>query len=219
MRFGSFEPLLGQMDLERVGNLASIRTAFPGVVSEIERHMRPEPISVFQVSAIGTPHPGQGIAFYQTPNHLGGFSVGSQRWPHLDWIIVGGESGRRARPMHPDWARSLRDQAQAAGVPFLFKQWGEWGPISEMSDADSDGLYWPEPDDTPDASRRCRVDSLCLDADGTRHDTGSANDYHKCPSGAFAGPKPMSMFRVGKRSSGRLLDGHTWDEMPEVAHG
>ncbi len=134
VRFGSFEPLLGPVDLERVGNLASIRTAFPGVVAEIELHMRPEPISGFQVSAIGTPHPGQGIAFYQTPNHLGGFSVGSQRWPHLDFIIVGGESGRHARPMHPDWARSLRDQAQAAGVPFLFKQWGEWAPPEVMTE-------------------------------------------------------------------------------------
>jgi len=44
----------------------------------------------------------------------------------VHWIIVGGESGRGARPMHPDWARSLRDQCEAAGVPFLFKQWGEW---------------------------------------------------------------------------------------------
>lgn len=47
----------------------------------------------------------------------------------IDWVICGGESGRGARPMHPDWARSLRDQCQAAGVPFLFKQWGEWEPI------------------------------------------------------------------------------------------
>lgn len=46
----------------------------------------------------------------------------------LDWIIVGGESGPGARPMHPDWARSLRDQCADAGVPFLFKQWGEWAP-------------------------------------------------------------------------------------------
>ncbi len=43
----------------------------------------------------------------------------------LDWIIVGGESGPGARPMHPGWARSIRDQCAAAGVPFLFKQWGE----------------------------------------------------------------------------------------------
>jgi len=46
----------------------------------------------------------------------------------IDWIIVGGESGHDARPMHPDWARSLRDQCTAAGVPFLFKQWGQWRP-------------------------------------------------------------------------------------------
>ncbi|KWI89596.1 hypothetical protein WM11_21795 [Burkholderia ubonensis] len=44
----------------------------------------------------------------------------------INWVIVGGESGLGARPMHPDWARSLRDQCASAGVPFLFKQWGEW---------------------------------------------------------------------------------------------
>ncbi|SKM38836.1 bacteriophage protein gp37 [Mycobacteroides abscessus subsp. massiliense] len=48
--------------------------------------------------------------------------------PPLSWVIVGGESGPGARPMHPEWARSLRDQCVAAGVPFLFKQWGEWTP-------------------------------------------------------------------------------------------
>lgn len=52
-------------------------------------------------------------------------------WPvatRVDWVIVGGESGPDARPMHPEWARRLRDQCAAACVPFLFKQWGEWGP-------------------------------------------------------------------------------------------
>ena len=44
----------------------------------------------------------------------------------LDWVICGGETGPKARPMHPDWVTSLRDQCQAAGVPFFFKQWGEW---------------------------------------------------------------------------------------------
>lgn len=46
--------------------------------------------------------------------------------PLLHWVICGGESGHNARPMHPDWARSLRDQCAEAGVPFMFKQWGEW---------------------------------------------------------------------------------------------
>ncbi len=45
----------------------------------------------------------------------------------IHWVICGGESGGQARPMHPEWARSLRDQCAAAGVPFFFKQWGEWG--------------------------------------------------------------------------------------------
>lgn len=44
----------------------------------------------------------------------------------IDWVVVGGESGPQARPTHPDWARSLRDQCVAAGVPFFFKQWGEF---------------------------------------------------------------------------------------------
>ncbi len=46
----------------------------------------------------------------------------------IDWVIAGGESGAGARSMHPDWARSLRDQCQAAGVAFFFKQWGSWYP-------------------------------------------------------------------------------------------
>jgi len=52
--------------------------------------------------------------------------------PFLDWVICGGETGPGARPIHPDWARSLRDQCQAAGVPFFFKQWGEYCAISQM---------------------------------------------------------------------------------------
>lgn len=46
----------------------------------------------------------------------------------LDWVIAGGESGPFARPAHPDWLRSVRDQCRHAGIPFFFKQWGEWIP-------------------------------------------------------------------------------------------
>ena len=72
-----------------------------------------------------------------TDEHTCGFD--QPGWPHephcgmepgthfgISWVIVGGESGPGARPMHPDWARGLRDQCTAAGVPFFFKQWGEW---------------------------------------------------------------------------------------------
>lgn len=61
--------------------------------------------------------------------YLTAFMGGEYRGPRLDWIVAGGESGPGARPMHPDWARQLRDQCLAAGVPFLFKQWGNWFPV------------------------------------------------------------------------------------------
>lgn len=49
--------------------------------------------------------------------------------PSVDWVIVGGESGQRARPMHPDWVREVRDRCIKVGTPFFFKQWGRWGPL------------------------------------------------------------------------------------------
>lgn len=62
----------------------------------------------------------------------------------IDWVVVGGESGPNARPMHPQWARDLRDQCAQAGVPFLFKQWGEWGPNWYNDDAGQkiEGSEW-----------------------------------------------------------------------------
>lgn len=50
------------------------------------------------------------------------YSVRGSHFRGVDWVIVGGESGQGARPMHPDWARSIRNQCQAAGIPFFFKQ-------------------------------------------------------------------------------------------------
>lgn len=63
--------------------------------------------------------------------YLGTRAIGSAR---INWVISGGESGGRARPSHPDWHRSLRDQCAAASVPFLFKQWGEWTAMPVIGD-------------------------------------------------------------------------------------
>jgi protein gp37 len=76
----------------------------------------------------------------------------------IDWVVAGGESGPNARPMHPDWARSLRDQCASAGVPFFFKQWGVWVPLSG-----SDG-FWPH--NEPGACR--------LMPDGEKHPRGKS---------------------------------------------
>jgi protein gp37 len=62
----------------------------------------------------------------------------------LDWVICGGESGPRARPMHPQWARDLRDQCVTAGVPFFFKQNGEFAPTLTTDFADGIVAAWPD---------------------------------------------------------------------------
>lgn len=127
------------------------------------------------------------------------FSEGSL--PGLNWVIVGGESGPGARPMHPDWVRSLRDQCTAAGVPFLFKQWGSWAGAGGQRDALPHAWMMP---------------------DGTMH------PY--CPADLSdpLAPKPWShaedpqgiafMAMCGKRKAGRLLDGIEHNAFPEVAH-
>jgi len=60
----------------------------------------------------------------------------------IGWAIAGGESGRGARPCHPDWVRSLRDQCAAAGVPFFFKQWG--GVHKKRFGRTLEGRTWDE---------------------------------------------------------------------------
>lgn len=113
---------------------------------------------------------------------------------NLDWVIVGGESGHRARPMHPDWVRSIRNQCQAAGVKFFFKQWGAWGPVAPIYDEDDSYL------DRIDQARESRCE--ILDRVGTQW------PEFQPPPGSWM------MERVGKKNSGRLLDGRTWDEFP-----
>lgn len=65
------------------------------------------------------------------------FDEATRRKPRLDWVIVGGESGPGARPMHPDLVRRIRDDCDAAGVPFFFKQWGRWS-----LERPPEGSYW-----------------------------------------------------------------------------
>lgn len=111
----------------------------------------------------------------------------------IDWVICGGESGGKARPMHPDSARSLRDQCKAAGVPFFFKQWGEWRPPGPTCEYDTSGRV-------PGLPR-----ALIVADDGTVHHFGET-----------AGVNPKSMLRVGKKAAGRLLDGIEHNGLPQV---
>ena len=113
---------------------------------------------------------------------------------NLHWVICGGESGPGARPMHPDWARSLRDQCQAAGVPFFFKQWGEWAP-------DTGPLHASDP--IMDGKVACAV----WNGQGWDH-------YRDCYGPPTTTTDMEWMYRLGKKRAGRLLDGREWNEVP-----
>ena len=127
----------------------------------------------------------------------------------LHQIIVGGESGTGARPMHPEWAKSLRDQAAAAEVPFLFKQWGEWKPVSDMTDAEADAMYLPAPEWKPLSARASRFAQIVL--------TNGGNSMRPNDPDAWKGTGSMLMFRVGKSRAGRELDRQLHDGfMPAV---
>jgi protein gp37 len=128
-------------------------------------------------------------------------SGGQGDHPVLSWVIVGGESGPRARPMHLDWVRSIQDQCSAADVSFFFKQWGEW--------LDADEKY-----------RRMRGQETNTKADSAPKFTQPLNysDAARLAQGCGASFEHHSdgstLIRVGKHAAGRLLDGREWNEYP-----
>lgn len=130
-----------------------------------------------------------------------GESVGhiDHRRNRIDGVIVGGESGPHARPMHPDWARSLRDQCQVGGAAFFFKQWGEWSPAHHCWSCQADG-------------ETVLAELMSL---RRRYEIAFGGD---CSQLALWKHRNSVMIRGGKQKAGRMLDGRTWDELPEVSH-
>jgi protein gp37 len=104
----------------------------------------------------------------------------------IDWVIVGGETGPKARPMHPQWVRSIRDQCKAANIPLFFKSWGEWK-----------ATVYPNPD------------TLRLCNDGRHFPwVGLSNTPADCKH-------PIGVNKVGAKLSGRMLDGVEHMEFPK----
>jgi protein gp37 len=128
----------------------------------------------------------------------------------IDWVIVGGESGHDARPMHPKWVADVRDRCVAARIPFFFKQWGEWKPICEIDeDADPNLLYHPAPAHDPERARKARYENIVHHFDGSEHDPIALGSW-------LQGCGAMLTFRLGKKNAGRELGSRTWDEFPAV---
>ena len=104
----------------------------------------------------------------------------------MDWVIVGGESGNQARPMHPDWPLLLLDMCQSAKIPFFFKQWGAWMPH-------------PEPPD-PKGSYHGGIFMLPTGQMGNQGDWWEG--------------RAQALDKVGKKNAGALLDGREWRQFP-----
>ena len=144
------------------------------------------------------------IDFYKTSAAMPGWPSHQHPWRNgpilqgIHWVIVGGESGDRARPMHPDWARLLRDQCARARVPLFFKQWGNWAPGECANKA---------------PTRTERVATLWSDIDepvkwnyGTL--TPRQSEEVHCD-------EEPDVYWLGKKSAGRWLDGVEHNAMPE----
>lgn len=176
----SAEPLLGPIDFQRIA-MPEIRYETGIHYHDVLRAGSWSPKPFFRPA-----QPGEEQKFFT--NH--------SDTERLDWIIVGGESGANARPMHPDWARSICDQCAAAGTAFFFKQWGTWAPLVDRERDD--------PDWRKDYSYRF------ADNDQTRW-------LNLAGGRGFHGERFHVMGRTGKAKAGRLLDGVTHDGFPSCS--
>jgi protein gp37 len=124
----------------------------------------------------------------------------------IDWVICGGESGPYARPMHPKWAEKLRDDCEDSGVPFLFKQWGEWLPGPDHQKCELPGetqknvQTWMRDDG--------EMGAVWLDSDFEWQNwTGDPGED---------GERVAVINRVGKKAAGRKLDGGEHNGFPTL---
>lgn len=165
-RFLSLEPLLGPVNLQAARTLACPNKRIGGCELHTQSGHR-----ITQDSESG------GIWVECACSRLG----------DIDWVIVGGESGAKARPMNPKWARSIRDLCREAGVAFHFKQWGEWAPIETPAIQQIPMGYF-------EASEKGWIHNW----DGKDFITMDCS------------------VKVGKKTAGRLLDGMEHNDFPKT---
>ena len=169
------------------------------MTNRYEEYGRPIPENVWLGTSIELPHLwSRAVELTLTPAAcrflsleplLGGLGTHVHIVDKMDWVIVGGESGPNARPMHPDWAREVRDHCLKEGVPFFLKQNGEWAHAKDWG-------HW-----------LCARQGIALARDGTQVSVDEDTTWHNDDGVAM-------LIRVGKSSAGRLLDGVTHDAFP-----
>lgn len=187
VRWVSYEPALGPVDFNRINYRLQLRTSLKSFL-EFEGKSEEEAAKEAEANTTGGEEP---LLDVLRGHYFDGWDSGTDG-KKLDWVVAGGESGSGARPAHPDWFRSVRDQCQAAGVPFFFKQWGEWEP----------SLNFPEQFKNARPTTPC----MMLAADGhTGHSQAEMQGH----------PRFGLVVRTGKKAAGRLLDGREFNEYPE----
>lgn len=176
VKFVSIEPMLGPINLTKWMQPFTNCTYYDG----------------------GCTRPENVFADTHNPNSRPGISscrseycpFGSQG---LNWVIVGGETGPKARPMHPDWVRSVRDQCQKAGTPFFFKQWGRWSPYVDS---------WSVSDII-----KSKTETKVVDKSGAVYNAYEGGFLSWVDKGC------KTVYRVGRKPAPNLLDGkqyHNW---------
>lgn len=168
--FLSCEPLLGPIDLQSV----------------------PLPDSYLQMRNV------TGVATPRNDPEPDDYKYHMQQGFKVDWVIAGGESGPNARPMHQDWARSLRDQCQAADVPFFFKQWGEKIAFEQVTN-DEQRAAWSK---ATIAGKQSYFGARVI------------NGPQGLKTDVTPGIRPASFAEIGKKLAGRMLDGRLHDGFP-----
>jgi len=191
VRFISAEPLLGPLQIERWLNIAWQCSGCRGYFSGTWQRTCPD---CGKTNYWCGSHKFNGRKRDKNPIRP------PQSGQGLDWVICGGESGHKARPMHPDWARSLRDQCKASSVPFFFKQWGAWipqiGAKNDISDNPEISKYvWKEWNPDERKWEDWPYPMWCDDLD-----------------------PEQSVIKVGKKAAGRELDGQQHNDYPGKSH-
>lgn len=180
VRWISAEPLLGPIDLNRLFQVSD------------------DSLTQSWESALN----GKRFSAYGGLDGNGGDVEGFSK---LDWVVCGGESGTKARPMHPDWARSLRDQCADAGVPFFFKQWGEFKELDNLDGTTHTTVVDADSEEAEEWLTHCNNPTFL---------SGCGQRFHHVDD-IPANLKVRLLDRVGKASAGHLLDGQVHQEFPK----
>lgn len=217
VRFVSVEPMLGPVNLKNyLSKYFCVACGWKGNNSHIEWLGSAERCTQFHFC------PKCSTKIFQEEGW--GRSI---KYPGIDWVICGGESGPGARPMHPDWVRLIRDQCNKANVPFFFKGWGGYAPVyPKYEDADAlkkDSYTYKMGGVNGYGSTKTEIllGNCGTEFGETEYIRPNPRDRFGCGhrntvylNQTNSKNNPWWMAKVGKKAAGRLLNDRTWDEVP-----